>query len=90
MGQDEQTRLMVKTTHRKKELFKWACEVLHINEESFLDSCLKQAVLNSLHVIREHGADESRIISADDAETMLNEVWGKRFGQTTYAAGLFD
>jgi len=50
---------------------------------------MKQAVLNALHAIRELGT-ESQLMNADDAETMLNDVWSTKVGRTTYAAGLVD
>ena len=74
--QDRQTRFMVSTTKGKRAMFQWACEVLRIDEASFMDSAMKQAVLNALHGIEDFDI-ESKML-AQDARFELLKVWNSR------------
>jgi len=88
--QDDQTRIMVKTSIRKKELVLLAAHSLNIDLESYFDSTIRQLIQNALYCQKEMGA--GNIEAIEDAERELEHLWGgKKWGQTTYnSADLFD
>ncbi len=76
-----QVRFMVTTSVDKMEMFDKALDVMHTDRDSYIDSCIKNAILNSLTLVEEYdhyGASHDYDVA--QATQQVLEAWKPKRG----------